>query len=1263
MGLFTRVTSEDIKRLNPQQLVELLRILLHCEAKVHGMHGSSISVPLNINVPDGGEDGRWKGDIGPTDYVPNKFTIFQSKAQELSPKKCFNELFKPGPLKKGEYILKEKIQEVLDDNGCYVFFCGNPYSKKSIDDRIKEICKGLKLSGRVSWESDQIEFYDANKISDWVSYHLSAFRFVCECCHKHIPSGFKNWDQWSKKDELRNDFYTNERLDGYLKDLREHLSQPKKVARIVGLSGLGKTRLALEAFRPVDNGSDISLKILSEAVAYFDFNRSPQEFFNFIEQANLQGFSGIVVADNCSKEDHLILEDLIRVEEGKLSLLSIDFVSDKKIFDNLHITLDQNDLKDVTEKILRARFLNELNDAQVKHVAEFANGYPPIAIKIAEVRDSLDLDQLNEKYIADKMLWGREPKDDVAFKVITTVAIFKHVGVEEPVANQGKFVREVLCDNISERDFLRICKRFKDRRILQQAGDYIFVTPQPLAIALASDWWELSTAEEFNELIPKIEKHGLVDVLCDQLEKLNAKSKAHELASQLCGDTGPFGNAEVLNSEAGSRLFRAMVELNPPAALNALWRNFGKRDRIELICIRSGRRNLVSALEKLCWGIDTFPHAAALLLDFASAENESWANNATNQFTQLFQLHLSGTQMPAINRLEIIRDGLYGENEYKRKICVDSLIVALNSHHFSRSGGVEVQGAKLPEEDWTPTNFRDVGDYWIESFRLIKYVILEKSSLSDYAQQKLGHALRGILIPPILNDLEEDFFELAEANNNFWPEAHQSINDIFAYDQGNQTSESLEKLKKWLNWISPKDIENRLKQIVSVPAWGREKDKDGNFINVASQNARVLAEELAPTVEEIKRNFNNLLRGEQREAFSFGYRLAELLADHIQFIEDCLKSLREIPLDDGNPSLLSGFLHGLSNRKLITEYLNKIAEDEQLIYYLIPLTISCEPIIEDLERVKEKIILGKIPHQDFRKFSFSRVLDDMKPEDLLRLFKSLTDQVEKSKSAVFEVISHYTFRNEERWKILKPYIKKILSTDYILKESKHSVMDSDHWQNAVTKMLEENTDEVFAISITKQIVDICLDHEGYGRCDFSIRPVLELLIKKYHSVTWPIVAHALENKAIIGNGSYNLYHLLGKSDSFRCIDNVIWNLPSEKLIKWAKEFPSNVSDLFTYIGLYYVDKEGNYQWHPMVIDLLENCYEEDHYNQIRMNFSSFGSSGSRVPYIENRINLFKRLIDHPDSKLQKLARILISDFEVEKERELKKDAEHRIGAY
>lgn len=87
MGLL-EVEATHINMLDQFQLTRLLKRLLFLEADAFDIPRSAIRVPLEINVPDGGEDGRikWEGGKEKTDYVPKRFTVFQCKATDMGPR-------------------------------------------------------------------------------------------------------------------------------------------------------------------------------------------------------------------------------------------------------------------------------------------------------------------------------------------------------------------------------------------------------------------------------------------------------------------------------------------------------------------------------------------------------------------------------------------------------------------------------------------------------------------------------------------------------------------------------------------------------------------------------------------------------------------------------------------------------------------------------------------------------------------------------------------------------------------------------------------------------------------------------------------------------------------------------------------------------------------------------------------------------------------------------------------------------------------------
>ncbi len=66
--MFT-VHPDDLKGLDGLQLVELLRVLLHAEARKSEIPMRNVDVPLQISVADGGQDAtvRWQNGKASTD--------------------------------------------------------------------------------------------------------------------------------------------------------------------------------------------------------------------------------------------------------------------------------------------------------------------------------------------------------------------------------------------------------------------------------------------------------------------------------------------------------------------------------------------------------------------------------------------------------------------------------------------------------------------------------------------------------------------------------------------------------------------------------------------------------------------------------------------------------------------------------------------------------------------------------------------------------------------------------------------------------------------------------------------------------------------------------------------------------------------------------------------------------------------------------------------------------------------------------------------
>jgi len=613
--------------------------------------------------------------------------------------------------------------------------------------------------------------------------------------------------------------------------------------------------------------------------------------------------------------------------------------------------------------------------------------------------------------------------------------------------------------------------------------------------------------------------------------------------------------------------------------------------------------------------------------------------------------------MPAIDRLAIIENGLKSGEEEIRRICVKALGVGLNADHFTRSGGVEARGSGLPEEDWAPKYDHQIAEYWVRCFDMLAGVILQRCPESELAREELGRRLRGILKPLLVEKFEPGFRRVAEALQGFWPEAIESLRSLFEFERAGFLPPQLQRLEQWVEWITPKDLGSRLVVTVTAAAFEHTKTADGRFVDTAGAKAEALADELALRVADLKPHLESLQAGEQRQAFAFGRRLASKVPDSTLLIEVCLASLGRVPPDKRNSSLLGGVLTGVADRAVTNRILDRVAASPELIDQLVPLTRQVPVDASALQRIVDLMASGVISPLEMRHFAYGSVLDGLVSDAVLKLLRPLVHAQPHARAPVFEVICMYVYRSDERWRACRDFLRELmLSPEFSL--SLRSTMDLHHWQEAAQTMLTENRDEVLARELTSQIIAAQKIEEFRFSGDWAYRPLLATILSAYAETCWPLLA-----VEVLSRDHYRMDGLLRGFGFDERQSSVLWKVPTDLLVTWAKENPVGQTRVLAIMTPFYADKEGLDHWHPSVLALLAEGVNEDGKRAVAGNLFSYGSTGSRVPYIERRIRLLHALDDHPQASVREMARELVTWFEADKVRQQASDEQEAAGIY
>lgn len=1257
------ITIDHIKHLSDVQFSQLLHKLLQIEAAKNSLKDWEVIVPQKITVADGGEDGRieWKGNPPTTRWLKNKLSIFQCKATELPPSKCYEEILETKVTGKSRK-LKSQIEDVVKRDGCYTLFTSQDLNPNQEKKRITQFRKAIQAANHPNYATFQILIYDANKIKDWVNENVAAVTFVHSCNGITRPQNFRTWTEW-EKDMLGSDipFQTNDILLDNIKQIRAELKK-EKVIRVIGHSGLGKTRMILETFREIP--SDPEIKAQQAQLVYYDMGMGNLDSIAGYILSNRNHQSGILVIDNCDENTHNTISGLVKSSDN-FKLITIDFSSETN--ERSVIKIDRNNQRDIVQKIIDEKFGDTLTKTDKEFLSKQSEGYPQMAILFSDSVSSEGIDKLNSKLPDDflkKLVFGRNSKSELEYEVIKSCAVLSGFGfVDDNIRGvltkeerdslnlQTDYVRQRICGKIgglevSPKDFYKICLKYKETNIIEQRGARIMVKPTPLAISLAAEWWKETPHDHIKEILSELANNELGKRLVERLSELDQLDKAKEIVNDLWGPNSPFGTAEVLNTSLGSLLFRYVVEVNPIATAKSLEFSFGKMSKEEIQKIDVGRRNLVWALEKLCFRKETFQTASKILYSFAVSENETWANNSTNQFRQLFQLFLPGTEASLIERLEIINWGLHQDDNDYTQIAVLAMGRGLLNDHFTRTGGAEKQGSSAPLEDYRPS-WKEIFEYRIQLIDLLTKIACSENVHANLAKEKIANSIRTLIRDGQSKLIIKSIQQVAKHQGNLWTEALNNLKKTLGFEDY-LPNEVLNDINSLIIELTPTDVKNQLFLKVTKPEWDIiEKDGEGHYIDNARVNAEEFAKKVITENINLTDNLQELLEGEQRQGFNFGAKLGELSDELENLIDSSILELQKVKKENQNPEFIAGLLFGSGDRKLFEKTIDRVISDSGIRQHIFYLTKINNPKFKDIEKLFLLIDKYNYSINQFKIFQYGRALDELSNEEVKQLCNRISKYGNAGKWTALSLLYQYCFNNEEKWKSNKRNIKALISGGNMLIDFDNTgTMEGYHWSDSVIKLLTKGNNEKFAIIIAKQIIEFC-SHSSFNLSyDIYIRNVILLLLDKYFDLTWKYLG-----EGIIGdyNTFYHLEYLIGsKNGNLSSREGIIFQNPNhfEVILDWCKQHPDIAPVRIAHMMPLENREEKKIKWHPFSKAIIDEFGDNDQIlRELSSNMGTFGSVGSSIPYFKVQKKLLEELLNHKTPKVREWALRMIEETE------------------
>ena len=1246
-----QIEIEHIERLNDVQLTILLHSLLKIELKKNGIDGTAF-VPFNITTGDGGDDGRvqWTNGKDNTNWLKNRFCLFQNKATPLGPKACYEEILSPKETDKPRK-LKPRIEELVSANGCYVLFINKNLNTELKQERIDKFREAIKDAGFDNHDTLQIEVYDTNSIKDWVNENIASVTLVQKFNNISRP-GFILWNEWEQILEGSNTPYQrNVIIDQHIQNIFDSLSKQKPI-RIIGHSGLGKTRLVLEAFRNEQDTPDI--EALQKQLVYFDLAIMGDlpDLTRYISSHINQ--EGIIVVDNCDEQAHKALSGMVN-SMGKFHLITIDIASSTD--EETSFKLERDNQRDIVKSIIDEKLGSSHSQNDRDYLNNICEGYPWMAVRFCtniQKNGIADFSNNLPKDFIKRLLFSRNDEEKVEYNVIRACSVFSTFGFlddelrmilnnehKESLKKQMEFIRTKIYDGeITESSFYEICQKYRGEDIIEKRGSQYIVKPTILAINLASDWLLNTPPDKIISILEELKGSPLSTKFVERLKDLDQLDKAQSIVNELWGPNSPFGSAEVLNTEWGSLLFRYVVEVNPIATSKALNKAFGNFSKEEIKNIKDGRRNLVWALEKLCFRIETFPIAAKTLYSFAVSENETYGNNSENQFYQLFQLFLSGTEANLLERLAVIKWGLDKKDDDYNRIAINSLGRGILNDSYTRMGGAEKQGSSAPLKDYNP-HWEEVYEYWDESISILKHFACNKNPNQELAKTKLANAFRTLIRDGKVDFVISTIKDVVDNSNSYWLDAINALKSTIGFEK--LPEEIVQKIETLIIEITPTDTKHLLYSNVTLPEWDSfEKDEKGHYIDKPKLNAEALATKLIEDQIDWNVYLPDLLSGEQRQAFNFGRKIGELIENKSEFLRLAFEAFKSVPEANRNIELIGGFIVGSDNKKIKNEAIQNTLSEPSYYQFAFYLTRASNPDLADLEMLFEIVGESKLPIRFFKNFQYGRALDNLQSKEVIHLCDKISNYGKEGIWTSLSLIYMYCHGSNDKWNDCKEFVKDLITKENIIVEvSDIGNIDIYHWSDSIEKILKESNEVEFSKNIARQIIEFCSEPHFNYAFDTYVKNVLKELLDDYYDSIWEIIGAGLIGDYLT---YFHLKNMLGTRNGTWGHQGHLFEVTSrnEKILDWVRRHndlaPKRIANMMP------IESGDNetIEWHSFTKSIIDEFGSMDGVlKELSANMGTFSSTGSSVPYYKNQKILLEKLLDNKSEKVKEWAENMI----------------------
>ena len=1240
------VTGENISELDQGKFTNLLRLLLTAEALAYNLPADGIHVASNANTPDGGEDGRitWRGGRWRTPFLPSRLNQFQLKSSAVAPARAGQDVL----TRHGS--VKDMIHSVLVEGGNYIMLCAHSYTGKQIEDRKAKIREAIRSAG-IPTDDCQVDFRDSDQIATWVNDHPSVAMWVREQVRPGGIGPFRTWGHWSRRPQhQRSPWVEDERLPELSARLHELTKEGRKVVRVVGLSGIGKSRLVLES---------LSRRWYRDLVMYaVESESSSEALCGAVQILADSGRPAIVVVDDCGPDTHRMLASMVLRLGSRLSLVTIDNQVSTSTFDDTIIEVREAPTP-VIEAIIDRVSLG-LHSEDRRRLVHFAGGFPEIASRVGRAWTmGLPISQTADGLVDTYVVGGQPSESTVLLKSAKLMATFGLLAVE-PADNRQLEEVASLGRDLSADDLHAAVVDLVERGVVQRRGRLAILQPRPVAMWLSERQWKEWTKNRWDDVLSGHVSFDLRKGAARQLAMLNSTEIAHDVVNHVCRLDGPFDQSQWILQTGQAEVLSSLAEVDPETVAAQVERSLQDIPDLSMIGGHS-RGHLIEALEKIAFHSDTFEEGALILLRLAAAEQASWTNEnserlnsipvgrkASEQFCALFPVLLGKTEADGHKRLAFLDGVAYAGEPAQKVVVVQALIAGTELRHFSRIVGVEIQGSRPVLDSWHPKTDAGLTSYVNGCVKLLAKIAVQDDCAGIMARDGLSSMLSSLILEGFIDTVETVVLDVA-ASVDYWPSAMRRLGSMLALDAERIGPGEFDRVRALVETLQPKCLESATLAVITEGLWGNIWDPQLD-IETREQRKRSAVRDLVaellnePTI--LMSLLPQLSRGRQFMARELGEALANSSEAPTEWLEPIIQAIVEAPEGERNCDLLSGFVASLADTQPDTAeaFKPRAARSRELAPVFPRLCLRMGINADDILLAIDALQNGLLRPRDLNRWAIRGVFANVPAAAVATLLDALTDHSAESFAEAILLLGVHCSDGTNKFECFLPQIIKIAENTSrwdpnVIRDTQDPwgdpAMVHYYFEKCISYILDKGPDNAGAREMALALATTLAN--GDDRHDSLLtKLVLSRLLTDFAEIAWPPIGHAIVSDP---HRAGRFEFLLGDQFAIgRQPDPLILNIPEDTLFAWCHAYPDQ-APAFTARVVPVLEPDQadteDQSFRPVMTWLLDEFGERDDVQQaVGSNIHTFGWYGSMATHFTLFEKPLAKLQSHPKIKLR-----------------------------